>query len=322
MKDTNISYARHTFNPWWGCEKPLLQIGEKLEVSPECVNCYAESWDKRCGGKHWGRSAGRQAFGQNHWKQPLAWNRALKRADERARVLCGSMCDVLEDRRDLDEHRKRLWDLIADTRNLDWMLLTKRHDQLQTLVPSWVWGLSNVWPGVTAGCQASANLRIPSLIDLKQRYPHLVIWVSCEPMTEFVDFLRILLSNGASLNALNGTINFKTLGSSSSSDRMLGVLRSGASFEHFLAAKTQTLDLIVFGGDSASFKSARRCNLDYMSIAVDDCLQRGVAAYVKQVGSRPHWTGEDPWKPKSKAGRDIKDFPTFLRVRNLPKGYL
>ena len=78
-KETGISWTDHTFNPWWGCTK----------VSPGCDNCYAEAFDKRVGGSHWGKGQPRRTFTDKHWNEPLAWNRAAEKAGRvagRARV--------------------------------------------------------------------------------------------------------------------------------------------------------------------------------------------------------------------------------------------
>jgi hypothetical protein len=101
-KNSHIEWTHHTFNPWWGCAK----------VSPACEHCYAESWAKRVGSNVWGRKAPRRFFGDEHWRQPLAWNAEAARRKSRARVFCASMADVFEDRRDLDASRERLWGLI------------------------------------------------------------------------------------------------------------------------------------------------------------------------------------------------------------------
>jgi protein gp37 len=92
-KETAISWTHHTFNPWWGCQR----------VSPGCTNCYAETFDKRIGGKHWGPTAPRRFFGPKHWAEPLKWARAAAKAGERHRVFCASMADVFEDRPELIE---------------------------------------------------------------------------------------------------------------------------------------------------------------------------------------------------------------------------
>ena len=66
---TAIEWCDHTFNPVWGCTK----------VSPACDHCYAETWDKRMGGDHWGPHAPLREFGDRHWAAPLKWHRAAVR---------------------------------------------------------------------------------------------------------------------------------------------------------------------------------------------------------------------------------------------------
>ena len=73
------------------------------------------------------------------------------------------MCDVFEDRRDLDLHRHRLWKLIDTTPNLDWLLLTKRHTKIGKLSPWKATWPHNVWLGVTVENQTWADRRVPVL---------------------------------------------------------------------------------------------------------------------------------------------------------------
>ena len=93
------------------------------------------------------------------------------------------MADVFEDRRDLDDSRKRLWDLIDKTPELDWLLLTKRPEAVGSLVPwtgSWP---RNVWLGTTIENEKWAQQRAPVLL----RYPAAIRFVSCEPLLGPVD---------------------------------------------------------------------------------------------------------------------------------------
>ena len=115
-KDSTIEWTHHTFNPWWGCAK----------VSPGCANCYAEAWAKRVGQKIWGAGEDRRFFSEKHWAEPLKWNAEAKSAKRRKRVFCASMADVFEFRADLNPAREKLWQLIAQTEWLDWLLLTPR----------------------------------------------------------------------------------------------------------------------------------------------------------------------------------------------------
>jgi protein gp37 len=174
--DSKIEWTHHTFNPWWGCAR----------VSPGCEHCYAEAFAKRTGVK-WGVQADRRFFGDKHWAEPLKWNAAARAKGERHRVFCASMADVFEDRADLNPERERLWMLIKDTPELDWLLLTKRPENARWMVP-WMtvnpptpW--HNVWLGTTVEDQKRAVERIDYLLDI----PATVRFLSCEPLLEQVD---------------------------------------------------------------------------------------------------------------------------------------
>lgn len=178
-QSTAIAWTDHTFNPWWGCTK----------VSPECTRCYAADYSPRRGHADlWGASAPRRFFGDDHWAEPLRWDRAAARAGIRRRVFCASMADVFEDRRDLDVHRSRLWALIAATPHLDWLLLTKRPECAPTLVPtSWATGWPpNVWFGTTIGHADS----LPRLGALRA-VPAAVRFVSAEPLLDALTDLEL-----------------------------------------------------------------------------------------------------------------------------------
>ncbi len=169
-EQTGISWCDHTFNPWWGCTK----------VSPACTHCYAETFSKRVGLKVWGAGSERRFFGQKHWAEPLKWNHKAIKDGTRRRVFCASMADVFEDRPDLVEERARLFDVIDETPALDWLLLTKRPENLARMVPPY-WGgkvWPNVWLGTTVENQQYADERIPHLLDVDCA----VRFLSVEPM--------------------------------------------------------------------------------------------------------------------------------------------
>jgi protein gp37 len=105
-----------------------------------CAHCYAETFAKRTGwaigapsGKPqlWGKDSGRRFFSEKHWNEPLKWDSEAAVSARRSRVFCASMSDVFEDREDLVSHRARLFDLIRRTPNLDWLLLTKRPENVR-----------------------------------------------------------------------------------------------------------------------------------------------------------------------------------------------
>ncbi len=182
-ENTAISWAHHTFNPWWGCVK----------VSPGCTNCYAATFDHRLGGKHWGPKSRRRFFGEKHWEQPAKWQRKAIKTGERQRVFCASMADVFEDlpmdhpdRAEVAAARIELWAVIRDTMQLDWLLLTKRPENFRRFLPDDF--LPNVWLGVTAEDQEHADLRIPLLLET----PASKRFVSYEPALGPIDIRRYL----------------------------------------------------------------------------------------------------------------------------------
>jgi len=166
-KNSRIEWTHHTFNPWWGCTK----------VSAACKHCYAESWSKRVGQRVWGARAKRRFFSDTHWREPIRWNEQACEEGMRYRVFCASMADVFEDRRDLDVWRDKLWELIALTPQLDWLLLTKRPELVAKLVPWRDTWPQNVWLGTTVEDQASVT-RLAHL----SRLPAVVRFISAEPL--------------------------------------------------------------------------------------------------------------------------------------------
>lgn len=177
-KHSRIEWTHHTFNPWWGCTK----------VSPGCKHCYAETWAKRLGQEVWGARAHRRELTSAYWKQPKAWNAEAVRTGKRARVFCASMADVFEDRRDLDARREKLWGIIEETPNLDWLLLTKRPQNIAALAPWSCRWPENVWLGATTENQRWLDQRVPVLVALAAR----VLFLSCEPLLGPLDLSRWL----------------------------------------------------------------------------------------------------------------------------------
>lgn len=174
---TNIGWTDHTFNPVWGCAK----------VSPGCKNCYAEALASRYGAGVWGPGAPRRTFGDKHWAGPRTWNRAAEKAGERRRVFCGSMCDVFEDHVTVNAERLKLWPLIKQTPNLDWLLLTKRPENVLAMLPQdWGQGYPNVWLGASVEGNDYAWRA-----DCLRAVPAAVRFVSYEPALGPVDALAL-----------------------------------------------------------------------------------------------------------------------------------
>jgi protein gp37 len=179
-ENSKIEWCDHTFNPWVGCTK----------VSPACDHCYAETWAKRTGQAELWQGERRRTSEQN-WRQPLKRNREYEKFfaehGRRQRVFCASLADVF-DNQVPDKWRHDLFDLIAQTPNLDWLLLTKRPQNISKMTPT-LWNIwKNVWLGVTVENQTEADRRIPLLLQT----PAVVRFLSCEPLLGPIDLERHL----------------------------------------------------------------------------------------------------------------------------------
>lgn len=172
-----------TFNPWLGCFK----------VAQECKHCYAEGFAKRWGWNVWGpaSTSQRRVTSLENWKKPLKWNKEAQAQGHRRSVFCASLADVFEDHQDVSEARSRLWQLISETPWLNWLLLTKRPENILDMLP-WKDRLpDNVWLGTSAGTKERAKYYIPALLETGKLKPA-VLFVSCEPQLEYVDMTPYL----------------------------------------------------------------------------------------------------------------------------------
>lgn len=196
---TKIEWCDSTFNPWIGCTR----------VSPACDDCYAaRSSPARALGVQWGAGQPRRRTTDTAWRKPLQWNRESVyecdrcswrgRASEipcatcprcegrvtpaRRRVFCASLADVFDNEVPA-EWRADLFDLIDDTPNLDWLLLTKRIGNVPRMMNEILRPLPtalprNVWLGATVVNQEEADRDTPKLLALPAR----VRFLSIEPM--------------------------------------------------------------------------------------------------------------------------------------------
>lgn len=174
-ENSGIEWTTHTFNPWIGCTK----------VSAACDHCYAEAWDNRFGGERWGPHAARTRT--KTWGNPVRWNRQAAATGERPRVFCASLADVFDNHRSIeDSWRRDLWLMIERTPNLDWLLLTKRPQNIARYIPpSWrdKGCPENVWLGTTVENQTEHDRRVHHLTAI----PAVVHFLSMEPLQEPVD---------------------------------------------------------------------------------------------------------------------------------------
>jgi protein gp37 len=353
MGDTSIQWTSgpkgeqgHTFNPWLGCGK----------VHAGCTHCYAERAQpvvmRAGGGVRWGevwQGGQRVVVSESTWKKPLQWAREAARAGERRKVFCASLADVLEVpgdpphnvgfgdeglrvirvREELYAARERLWDTIRQTAyvgasggsfvpftptlpdaamqvgGLDWLLLTKRPENWN-LVPWDVRPL--VWFGASIADQKTAEAFIPHLLS-SQGFRHR--FLSLEPMVGPVDLESLKISEVCEYCHEQPLTSALSLSE-----------RCGCTVEGPETISWHRLDWVIIGGESGP--QARPCNLDWMRSVVEQCLEAGVACFVKQLGSA--WAKSTGARmPDGKGGlkQDThggwpENWPAELRVRQWP----
>lgn len=286
---TWISWADHTFNPWWGCAK----------VSAGCAHCYAETLANRFYPGLWGTDAPRRPAEEQYWREPLAWNRKARRDGVRRRVFCASMGDVFEDRPDLRRPRAKLWTLIRRTPHLDWLLLTKRPENLTALLPEgWGEGWENVWLGVTAENQQTAEERIPILLETPAR----VRFASCEPLLGPVDLTWLRLS-GLTFRSPERPWEPWLLIPGDRLDALRGEIVSPRT-TCCVADDLPVLDWVIVGGESGG--QAWPMHPDWARGLRDQCRKADTPFFFKQWGrwvpveEESHLTEPRPLRPRER----------------------
>lgn len=178
--NTKIEWAKHTFNPWWGCVEVPLPSGSA------CDHCYAREWAKRWG-VEWGHGKQRRMASESVWNQPRAWNTAAQKEGKRATVFCASMGDIFEANADLDGGRARLVGVIQSTGWLIWLLLTKRPATALEFIREHNGISSRVMVGVTVESQEAFDSRRRYIEEIAQEVP---VFLSCEPMLSAIEFTK------------------------------------------------------------------------------------------------------------------------------------
>ena len=309
MTDTSIEWTDCTWNPVTGCTK----------VSPGCAHCYAEEVAKR----FWkGRPFTEVRCHEDRLGQPLHWRKPR-------RVFVNSMSDLFHEAVP-DAFINRVFAVMTLTPHHTFQVLTKRAERMSTYLgdPKRVekmqisvitrdmvtgeqyargatdfditWPLSNVWLGVSVENQATADARVPLLLET----PVAVRFVSCEPLLEPVNLL------GPFYDYLRGWV------AEAVPDERGDLVPE--------QCQTAALDWVIVGGESGP--GARRCDLRWVRNIVRDCRSAHVPVFVKQLGARPDgwWTNElgprmNRHGMRDRKGADPSEWPEDLRLREYPE---
>lgn len=195
----------------------------------------------------------------------------------------------------MDDLRRDLFAIIDQTPNLDWLLLTKRPENVRRMwgvkddvrpifpgapgklgepLPCKVTGAhrSNVWIGTSVSDQATADEWGPRLNELASLCP--VTFLSMEPLIGPVVIPPQCLWAG-----------------------------SGVKW-------------VIVGGESGH--NARPCHVEWVQSIVGQCAAAGVPCFVKQLGASAVHGGQLPFPTEHKKGGDISEWPEGLQIRQFP----
>jgi protein gp37 len=336
---TGIEWTNATWNPIRGCSR----------VSEGCRNCYAERTAVRqvsgayrglvkstAAGPRW---TGEVRFVEHLLDQPLRWR-------DGRRIFVNSMSDLFHEKVE-DYWQDQIFAVMALAGQHTFQVLTKRpermlaylndedvraridvfieemafersdpharrRDDLRATAPDLdeTWPLPNVHLGVSVEDQATADARIPLLLQT----PAAVRWVSYEPALSAVDFDRWIAPMNGECKAHRGY--------------NCGICRprlDGAG-----------LRWIVIGGESGP--GARPFDVAWARATIAQCRAAGVPVFMKQLGAAPfasvirddgdNWPGPIAWsgdglgtyrpRLRDRKGGDWDEWPADLRVREFP----
>lgn len=172
-------------------------------------------------------------------------------------MFCASLADVF-DNQVPPAWRLDLFALIECTPELDWLLLTKRPENIRKMVPLfWQGGLSNVWLGTTAEDQKHLEQRVPHLLKV----PAVVRFLSCEPLINRITFRWAMWDNWRDADN-----------------------QERAEVDHLDGLRM--LDWIIVGGESGH--GARMMQPAWAETVRDECAEARVPFFMKQMtGKRP-----------------------------------
>lgn len=215
--------------------------------------------------------------------------------------------------------RRDLFALIDATPHLNWLILTKRPENIRRMWPvphngrepldPLVYRRDNVWLLTSVEDQETADQRIPELLKCRDLAP--VLGLSCEPLLGKINFGYIPCAKRAPEEAGRGDNDWLTL---------YGNPLEGFKATSYCSGVTDPnwkLDWVIAGGESGP--NARPCDVLWIKSLLDQCRAASVPCFVKQLGANSVVGTEDnrqPWRDKK--GGDASGWPDELRVREFP----
>lgn len=301
-ENSKIEWTAHTFNPWRGCRRVAPECDQcyaatMAKRNPATLGVWSdgdEPGTRVVAAEPYWRAPLKWDREAEHARKMNA--RYFPRMPHvRPRVFCASLADVFEEwdgiptdsrgfaivpgsgdtrwghagdglqRIAFHDVRRRLFALIDATPNLDWLLLTKRPENIRRMWSNSVgngeyaacdppFARRNVWLGTSAGTQETADRAIPELLKCRDLSP--VLFVSAEPLL--------------------GPLTLRTIGAYCTHGGRFG--------QNVLNQEYQHIDWVIVGGESGP--KARPMELEWVESIADQCDAAGVPLFVKQDSGR------------------------------------
>lgn len=267
MSTTTIEWCKRpgtkpeTWNPTTGCNK----------VSQGCKNCYAEVMHKRLKGM--GQPKYQQPFLSGAVEHEDTLTIPLKWKTPRT-VFVNSMSDLFHENVEF-QFISDVWKVMANCPQHTFLILTKRPERLlmySELISRWA--PKNVWLGISCEDQATANERIPLLLQV----PAAVRFLSCEPLLGKIDLSRIPhFKDSLNNQYYRHVLNEKSYSGNDCTDY------------------PGKIDWVIAGGESGH--GARPMHPDWVRSLRDQCEAAQVPFFFKQWGE---WSTEKMFPGKRK----------------------
>lgn len=220
---TKIQWTDNSWNPWHGCKK----------VSEGCKFCYMYRDKSR-----WNEDPTVVKRSKSTFNDPLKWK------DPKMVFTCSWSDFFIEE---ADAWRDEAWEIIRNTPQHTYQILTKRPERIDKCLPN-DWGdlgYDNVWLGVSIENQDALS-RLWKLC-LPQR-PAFIKFISIEPLLE--------------------EISLKTPGVHTLMDYLIDwVIIGGES------------------GNNTGKYLYRECNLEWIIKIINECKELDVPVFMKQTGT-------------------------------------
>lgn len=334
---TGISWTDHTASPWHGCEHAVYIDADGNEHEhPGCLNCYAEAMSKRNPGTlgEWG-AQGKRVMSASFHQNCRRWNKNAEAQGKRFKVF-PSICDPFEDWKGviknsagqvmhygkawgvnqkyvgvndiyigksvvgIEDLRTDLFATIHECRFLDFLLLTKRPQNIRPM-----------WPGADVFDDDGPK---------KAFWPnaHLLTSISDQATTEalvphLIESFDLCGTLGVSAEPLLGEIHlapwlYSNYDRSACDNQFLSPLPGTRAADLFCAK----LDWVIIGCESRGKNVGRLpggSEKGYWEAAeklIDQCNEAGVAVFHKQG------------PVNGKVSHNPSEWPKFARFQEWP----